>query len=104
MVRLFFFTEGDTEPTASQEVRESNCTPMAFMIYNITEEEATLLLKWHIWLSQSISFCITMLVLVCLDFLFTIKGMATLTNTNIKATVKRAWKSDGVSLQMAGVI
>jgi hypothetical protein len=80
----------------SAEAEKSKQTPTVFMVYNITDEQANILLDCHIWSSQSITFCITPLGPACPDFLFTTRKISTLTNKDIEETMKRVWNSETV--------
>ena len=71
-------------------------TPTSFLVYNLTEDECTLLLERRVWSSPTITFRVTKLNPQCPDFLFQIKGFSTLVTNDILETVRSVWQSEEV--------
>jgi hypothetical protein len=61
-------------PKPNEKAVKKNHTPMSFLIYNISTEQADILLMHKVWSLKSISFHIAPFVTMCPTFLFTIKG------------------------------
>ena len=92
------------EITKSQEAavlapkpsQDGKGTPTAFLIYNLTDADCTLLLERQIWSSPAITFQVTPLNPPCPDFLFQIKGFSTLVTNDILEIVRTVWQDEEV--------
>ena len=71
-------------------------TPTAFLIYNLTDADCTLLLERQIWSSPAITFRVTLLNPPCPDFLFQLKGFSTLVTNDILEMVRSVWQDEEV--------
>ena len=78
-------------------------TPTSFLIYNLTDDECTLLLERRVWSSPTITFRVTKLNPQCPDFLFQIKGFSTLVTNDILETVRSVWQSEEVEFLIEDV-
>ncbi|KAH9056598.1 hypothetical protein EDB87DRAFT_1758097 [Lactarius vividus] len=76
-------TVGVSAPKPSEDAIKKRCTPTAFLIYNLTPEQQTLLLRRRVWSSLAITFHVTDLSPQCPGFIFSIKGFSTLIDTGI---------------------
>ena len=81
-------------PMPSKEAIHEGCTPTSFIIYNISETHFHILLEHHVWASINFTFHVAPLEPACPDFLFTIKGFATLKNSMVKKTITSAWNDE----------
>ncbi|KAH9051433.1 hypothetical protein EDB87DRAFT_1582586 [Lactarius vividus] len=87
-------TVGVSAPKPSEDAIKKRCTPTAFLIYNLTLEQQTLLLRRRVWSSLAITFHVTDLSPQCPGFIFSIKGFSTLIDTGIWDIVERVWSDD----------
>ncbi|KAH9054138.1 hypothetical protein EDB87DRAFT_1568627 [Lactarius vividus] len=87
-------TVGVSAPKPSEDAIKKRCTPTAFLIYNLTPEQQTLLLRRRVWSSLAITFHVTDLSPQCPGFIFSIKGFSTLIDTGIWDIVERVWSDD----------
>ncbi|KAH9051452.1 hypothetical protein EDB87DRAFT_1738886 [Lactarius vividus] len=87
-------TVGVSAPKPSEDAIKKRCTPTAFLIYNLTPEQQTLLLQRRVWSSLAITFHVTDLSPQCPGFIFSIKGFSTLIDTGIWDIIERVWSDD----------
>ncbi|KAN0133041.1 hypothetical protein V8E53_009071 [Lactarius tabidus] len=78
-------------PKPNEKAVKKNHTPMSFLIYNISTEQADILLMHKVWSLKSISFCIAPFVTMCPTFLFTIKGFTSTAMKLVFNMVKGVW-------------
>ncbi len=78
----------DVSVCAPKTKANSPHTSFSFLIYNITEKQTQTLLKQRVWSSTAVS----TLNPVCLDYLFSIKGLTTMDNEVVLDTVKEVWQ------------
>ncbi|KAH9180211.1 hypothetical protein EDB89DRAFT_2061922 [Lactarius sanguifluus] len=83
-------------PRPKQNAKKSNRPPSAasFLIYNITAEQADLLLHRRVWSSRSITFRVTPFAPTCPTFLFTLRGFITTATKDVFPIIKGVWKND----------
>jgi hypothetical protein len=81
-------------PKQSEDTVRARHTPSSFLIYNLTDDQSTLLLKCRMWSSTAVTFRVITLQPTCPDFLFTIKGFSTLTTNDILSAVSTVWQDD----------
>ncbi|KAH9962194.1 hypothetical protein BC827DRAFT_1155035 [Russula dissimulans] len=77
-------------PEPSETAREKDQMPMAFLIYNLTSTQRKTLLDREVWSSASITFYVTLLNLICPDFLFAIKDLFTM-DEEVRTLVQNVW-------------
>jgi hypothetical protein len=64
---------------------------ITFMASHLTKAEYNILMSHHVWSSEAITFRVIPIDSPCLDFLFTIHGLATLDEKRIHAMVLQVW-------------
>jgi len=84
-------TASVTAPQPSKEAINAGRTPTSFIIYNISKTHYHILLQHRVWASANFTFRVAPLEPTCPDFLFTIKGFATLENSMVKETIRKTW-------------
>ena len=67
-------------------------TPFSFLIYNIMEQQVQTLLKCRVWSSTAISFSVSTLNLSCPNYLFSIKGLTTINDAEVRGIVSDVWQ------------
>jgi hypothetical protein len=87
----------DVSVCAPRAKPNSYQTPYSFLIYNITEEQAQTLLQRKVWSSTAISFSVSTFNPPCPAYLFTLKGLTTMDDTQVSNMVKKVW-NDHASL------
>ncbi|KAH9046658.1 hypothetical protein EDB84DRAFT_1626407 [Lactarius hengduanensis] len=83
-------------PRPKQNANKSNRPPSSasFLIYNITTEQADLLLHRRVWSSHVITFRVTPFAPTCPTFLFTLRGFITTTPKDVFPIIKEVWEND----------
>ncbi|KAH8977775.1 hypothetical protein EDB86DRAFT_2837340 [Lactarius hatsudake] len=83
-------------PRPKKNTGKSNRPPnsASFLIYNITAEQADLLLHRRVWSSRAITFRVTPFAPTCPTFLFTLRGFITTTPKDVFPIIKGVWKND----------
>ncbi|KAI0274588.1 hypothetical protein BGY98DRAFT_935770, partial [Russula aff. rugulosa BPL654] len=85
------------------EITGSRDTPYSFLIYNITEEQAQTLLQRKVWFSTAISFSVSTFNPPCPAYLFTLKGLTTMDDTQVSNMVKKnSLKVDRLDVKLRG--
>ena len=84
-------------PPPSVEAIRNSRTPTSFLIYNISETHHHILLQRRVWTSTNFTFRVAPLEPTCPDFLFTIKGFATLENSTVKETITSIWNDESTA-------
>jgi len=79
---------------APQQSPTSNKPPKTFLIYNLSEAQKQILLQRKVWSSTNISFHVAPLEPTCPDYLFTIKGLTTLTMEQLEKTIEEVWHDE----------
>ncbi|KAF8261026.1 hypothetical protein EI94DRAFT_1705871 [Lactarius quietus] len=95
---------GVATPRVSIEAVRAKRTPTAFLVYNLTAEQANMLLECRIWSTLAISFRVTMLGRVYPDFLFTISQLGTMTPGDVEELIKGVWSDDETSQFIIGLV
>ena len=67
-------------------------TPFSFLIYNISEQQAQTLIKRRVWSSTAISFSVSTLNPSSPDYLYSIKGLTTMDDNEVRNTVNDVWR------------
>jgi hypothetical protein len=80
------------EPTKDPNSGPKDRPPMAFLIYDLSDNDVALLMDRHIWVSQSLTFEISPFPLERPSFLFSIRGLATTSENHIKELILITWK------------
>lgn len=78
--------------------------PITFLAYHLTETEYETLLSHHIWSSEAITFRIVPIDPPCPDYLFTIRGLATIDEKRIFDMVNQIWNDADTITYIAGVV
>ena len=81
-------------PRPSAEARKRGRTPISFLIYNITTDQADTLLLRGVWSSKAITFRTAPFTATCPSYFFAIKGFGTITTREIYPIVKNVWDSE----------
>jgi hypothetical protein len=68
--------------------------PSAFLIYNITVNQATFMLQQKVWSSKATTFRVATFNMMCLSFLFAIKNLYTIGLKDVYPIVRSVWDSD----------
>jgi hypothetical protein len=66
-------------------------TPFSFLIYNILEQQAQVLLERRVWSSTAITFSVTTFNPICPRYLLSIKGLTTMNNAAVTHAVNEVW-------------
>jgi hypothetical protein len=82
--------EPDKAPIVCQETKIK--TPMTFLIHDLSDNDVTLLTDRQVWASQNLTFEIIPFPPKRPSFLFTISGIATHSEDNIKELILKTWK------------
>ena len=85
---------GVSPPLQSKDAERDGQTPIAFLVYSLTEAQCELLLQRKVWSSTAITFRVTRFNAPCPDYLFTIAGISTGVPGIIFDTVKAVWQDD----------
>ncbi|KAH9011154.1 hypothetical protein EDB84DRAFT_1569920 [Lactarius hengduanensis] len=80
--------------TAVAEITNAQEASTSFLIYNITTEQADLLLHRRVWSSRVITFRVTPFAPTCPTFLFTLRGFITTTPKDVFPVIKEVWEND----------
>lgn len=81
-------------PRPSKEANKKNRTPTSFLIYNITDDQVTMLLERRVWSSKATTFRVTPFATICPSFFFAIKGFGTIATREIYPIVQGVWESN----------
>lgn len=81
----------DVSVRAPRAKPNSYRTPFSFLIYNVSEQQAHILLKRHTWSSTAISFSVSTLSPGCPNYLFSIKGLTTMDDEQVRKAVNEVW-------------
>ncbi|KAH9048760.1 hypothetical protein EDB84DRAFT_1434044 [Lactarius hengduanensis] len=81
-------------PRQSAEATDKKWMPLAFLVYNLTSEQANLVLQHHVWSSRAITFCATHFGHTCPNFMFAISGLGTISIKAVHLIVKQVWESE----------
>ena len=81
-------------PKPSTDTVSKSKTPTSFLIYNITQEQATFLLERKVWSSRAITFQVAPFEFTCPSFLFAIKELSTLQPKDVYPIVKTILESE----------
>jgi hypothetical protein len=69
------------------------CSPTSFLIYNITDEQADMLLQCRVWSSKVISFRAAPFATTCPSYFFALSGLGMITMKEVYPIMKRVWDS-----------
>ena len=81
----------DVSVCAPRAKANSYRTPFSFLIYNIMEQQVQTL-KRRVWSSTAISFSVSTLNPSCPNYLFSIKGLTTMNDAEVRGTVSDVWQ------------
>ena len=81
-------------PRPSKEATKKGRTPTSFLIYNITDDQVTILLERGVWSSKTTTFRVTPFATICPSFFFAIKGFGTIATREIYPIVQGVWESE----------
>ena len=85
---------GVAAPKANETATQSNQTPISFLIYNLTVEQARTLLQREVWSAPAITFRVSRLEPICTDYLFTIDNLSTKDTEDVHKMVLTTWQND----------
>ncbi|KAH9048699.1 hypothetical protein EDB84DRAFT_1556684 [Lactarius hengduanensis] len=81
-------------PRQSADAADKKRMPLAFLVYNLTNEQADLVLQRHVWSSRAITFRATHFGHTCPNFMFSISGLGTISVKAVHPIVKQVWESE----------
>jgi len=81
-------------PRPSADATKSGHMPISFLVYNLTTEQADLVLQCKVWSSHAVTFCATRFAPTCPNFMFAIRGLGTISVKIVYLIVKQVWESD----------
>ncbi|KAH9020613.1 hypothetical protein EDB84DRAFT_1441753, partial [Lactarius hengduanensis] len=81
-------------PRQSAEAANKKQMPLSFLVYNLTSDQADLILQHHVWSSRAITFRATCFGHSCPNFMFTISGLGTISVKAVHLIVKQVWESE----------
>ncbi|KAF8272770.1 hypothetical protein EI94DRAFT_1795771 [Lactarius quietus] len=81
-------------PRQSKKAAAKNKTPTAFLIYNITVEQAEFMLQHKVWSSKATTFRVAPFATTCPTFLFMIKDLYTVGLKDIFPIVRVVWDNE----------
>ena len=82
----------DVGVSAPRPKANSYRTPFSFLIYNISEQQAQILLERGTWSSDAITFSVATFSPFCPKYLFSIKGFTTMNETEVANAVNEIWR------------
>ena len=83
----------DVSVVAPKPKPNSKRTPYSFLVYNVSEEQAQLLLERRVWSSTAITFSISTFTPGCPKYLFSIKDLTTMNDKEVGNMVKEVWRN-----------
>lgn len=75
----------------SNEAIHIKCSPLSFLVYNLTPGQKNLLLDRGVWSSQAITFHAVPFYPANPDYLFTIKGFSLIIEQHVYTIVNNIW-------------
>ena len=81
-------------PVPNNTITKPKQMPITYMAYHLTKAEYDILTSRHVWSLEAIMFRVIPTDPPCPDFLFTIRGLATLDENRIFKMVRRVWNDD----------
>ena len=92
----------DVETLANGKTKSP--TPMAFLIYNISEAHRNALLLREVWSSTNISFRVVKLEPRCPDYLFSLVGLSIGNPENVLNMIQATWQEDDVAERIESIV
>jgi hypothetical protein len=77
-----------------KDSRRGSQTPTSFLIYNISPEQANILLDSGVWSSRVVTFRVAPFAAISPSFFFAIKGFRTIAKREIYLIVRKVWESN----------
>jgi len=78
--------------------------PISFLVYNLTTEQANLVLQRKVWSSHAVTFRATHFTPTCPNFMFAIRGLGMISVKIVYPIVKQVWESDATKTYMQSLV
>ncbi|KAH9177339.1 hypothetical protein EDB89DRAFT_1902553 [Lactarius sanguifluus] len=81
-------------PRQSATAADKRLTPKSFLVYNLSSEQADIVLERKVWSSRAITFHVTRFGPACPNFMFAIRGFGTISVKMVYPIVNQVWQSN----------
>ena len=81
-------------PRQTKDAGRRSRTPTSFLIYNISNDQAELLLERGVWSSKTFTFRVASFATTCPSFFFALKGFGTIAMKEIHPIVQSVWENE----------